>query len=414
MVGNLAENAISAVGIGGQIMFFTVTLAGAAASAISILAAQFNGARNRDEMSYLTGTGFALIFLSSCLFGFLLFHYSYSLSFWLSNGNIQIAELSSRFLQIVSLSTPLVLVTFVIVGIMRSLKDTVTPLISSITAVFLNTGLNYLLINGNLGFPALGVTGTALATTIAQTVSFLIVIYYFQRKKFPEYSFEFGHLLKIRFTTAKKISKITFPIALDALFWQAASLAYTKVIGNAGKEALPAYFIFLGIRSMGFIPLGALGTGAATLVGRHLGAGNKTRTRSVVRQSFFLILFFSLIMSAFFNLSASFYLGYFVVENQVKELAISLIRYFSIVILFEGVIVLLSGVLRAGGDALMVSLITFSTFWFIGIPVAWLFGIFFNLGMKGCFIGIAMESICKAFLFNFRERKGNWARNLAK
>ncbi|MBF0407240.1 MAG: MATE family efflux transporter [Candidatus Riflebacteria bacterium] len=414
MVGQLAENAISAVGIGGQIIFFIVTLAGAIASAISILAAQYNGAKDSHGMAVLAGSGMVIISFCSVVFGVFLFYSAFPLALWLSNGNQKIAQLSSEYIKIVSLSTPQVLLTFAIVGIMRSLKDTKTPLISSMTALLLNTGLNYLLINGNLGFPALGVAGAALATSISQTVSFFIALHFFQNRNFSDYSFKLRHIFLTNLNLSKKILRITIPIALDALFWQAASITYTRVISQAEKEALPAYFIYLGLRSMGYIPIGSLGTAAATLVGRNLGAGNPVRTDMIIRQAFKFCLMSAFVMSVLYNMLSGFYLDYFSVEPGVRNLAISLIRYFSVVIFFESIIVLMAGTLRAGGDAFAVSCITFSTFWLIGIPGAWFFGVYMSLGMKGCFIGIALESVFKAILFSWRQKSGNWAHNLVE
>ncbi|MFZ2956520.1 MAG: MATE family efflux transporter [Candidatus Ozemobacteraceae bacterium] len=412
MVGCLSENAIAAVGIGGQMMFFTTTLASAFAQAGGILAAQMRGARDTAGLASLTGTSLIITTIIGVGFSLLLIAVGLPVSLWLSNGNHEIAVVAANFLSLVTLTAPLVLLSFVITGIMRALGDTRTPLVSSLVALCVNTGLNFLLINGNLGFPRWGVTGAAIATNTAQIAGFLVALIAFRRNYFSGYRFAFGHLRLLSSNLAGRITRLSIPIGLDGLFWQAASLAYTRVVGLAPGNALPAYFIFLGVRGLGYIPLGSLGNAAAIIVGKQLGAGHPRRASLATRRAVSLSILSSLAMGFLYLLIADLYLRFFSVDAQTAASAALLIRLFAIVLPFEAAIVTLSGVLRAGGDAFMVSLITFSTFWLIGIPGAWLLGVHLHIGLVGCFCGMAGESVAKSILFSRREAGGRWARRL--
>lgn len=410
MVGQLAEKPIAAVGIGGQLLFFTVTLAGSVAQAVAILAAQLRGARDPAGLANLTGTGLALSLALGILFNSALLWMASPAALWLSNGDAGIAAMTVEYLGPIALTGPFVLLTFVITGIMRSLGDTRTPLVSSMVALVSNTGLNLLLINGYGGFPRLGILGAALATAVSQIAGCLMAILYFLARRFDLYAFEIGHLACGSRKMAGQVLRLALPIGLDGLFWQAASLAYTRVVGLAGPDALPAYFMYQGIRGLGYIPLGALGSAAAIIVGRHLGAGHPARATMAVRRSVAMAVGSSLLMGLLYLLIAAPYLWFFAVKGNVAAEAGLLIRAFALVLPFEAAIVVLAGVLRAGGDALMVSLMTFSSFWLVGIPMAWLLGVKLGFGLPGCFVGMSLESVAKAFLFLRRERSGRWAR----
>jgi putative MATE family efflux protein len=412
MVGQLNDKAISAVGIGGQCLFFTVALAGAIASACSILAAQYYGAGDKKGMNSLIATSLHLTLAVGIGFSVLIHVFSRSGALWLANGDRQIADLTGEYLLSINLSLPFMLLTFVLTGVMRAFGDTSCQLKVSLLTILLNSGLNVLLITGKFGFPRWEVAGAGFATAVAQVAGFTLAVRFFLGKTIPHLTFAWADLGSFSGTMARQILGQAVPIGFDALFWQAASLAYTRVVGISGADALPAYFVFLGVRSFGYIPLGALASAASVMVGQHLGAGHPWRARSVVQRTLFLSLFSSLIMGCGYLALASPYVAFFSVSPQIAGLSAWLIRAFCLVIPFESVVVLLAFILRSGGDAMRVSLMTLLTFWLVGIPGAWLFGVKFGWGLKGCFLGMALESSAKAFLFAQRERQKAWARCL--
>ncbi|MBF0547633.1 MAG: MATE family efflux transporter [Candidatus Riflebacteria bacterium] len=412
MVGSLQETAISGVGIGGQTLFFTANLCGAIAAGASILAAQLRGRGDIDGLKKLTGAAFALSGIMGLVFAVTVFVFAQSLSMWLSGQNAAISVEAAGFIRITIVTAPFVLWTFVITGIMRALGDTKTPLISGALTIGCNTALNALLIFGMFGFPKLGVTGAALATATSEILGFAVSLYFFRNLRWKELSFRFSYVKTFSSSMAIRILKVSMPILLDALFWQAASLTYTKVVGLNGQNALAAYFIFQGFRSMGYIPLGAIGISVATLTGVFLGADHRKRADTLVSFAMRLSIFFSGFMGLGYIAFASLYLTFFNVQPSVAATSILLIRLFAFVIPFEGIIVMLANVLRSGGDGLAVSVITLSTFWLVGIPSAWFFSTFIGWGMPGFFLGTALESISKSLFFYFRRARANWARNL--
>ncbi|HNW35145.1 MAG TPA: MATE family efflux transporter [Candidatus Ozemobacteraceae bacterium] len=412
MVGQLAEAAIAAVGVGGQILFFTQTLAGAVASAAAILAAQVRGAKDASGMAALSGSSLILMGLIGIAGSAVLMIFAESACLWLTNGNQAIAVPAAGFLRIIAPTFPFILIMFAVTGIMRALGDTRTPVVTSVAAVLVNTSLNALLINGYAGLPRLGITGAALATAVAHMIGTWLALRAYGKMTFLEHRFGLRDLRAARFSTTRLLVSLAAPIALDGLFWQAAALAYTRIVGMVGGDALAAYFMYQSVRGLGYIPLGALGAAASIVVGRHLGAGHTRRAKMAVGRANVLAIASSMGMGGLAIIAAGPYLGMFSVKPAVASDAMQLIRWFSLVLPFEAAIVVLSGTLRAGGDALRVSLMTLSTFWLVGIPLGWLLGVKLGMGLIGCFIGMSAESVVKALLFQLRYRSGAWARKL--
>ena len=412
MVGQLSETAIAAVGVGGQILFFAQTLAGAVASAAAILAAQLRGAKNAGGIVALSGSSLVLMGLIGAAGAALMMFAAEPACLWLTDGNRAIAEAGAGFLRVIAWTFPFVLVMFAVTGVMRALGDTRTPVVTSVAAVLVNTLLNAVLINGYAGLPKLGITGAAIATAAAHVVGAWLAMRAYGRMTFEGRRFGPGDILEARTEMAARLIRLACPIALDGLFWQAASLAYTRIVGMVGGDAMAAYFMYHGVRGLGYIPLGALGTAASVVVGRHLGSGHAARAKMAVGRASILSTSSALVTGVLALAAAGPYLAMFSVKEAVAADSLRLISWFTLVIPFEAVIVVYSGTLRAGGDALCVSLITLSTFWLAGIPLAWYLGVHLGFGLTGCFAGMSAESVVKALLFHLRYRSGSWARRL--
>ncbi|MCB2157023.1 MATE family efflux transporter [bacterium] len=411
MVGQLGEDVISGVGVGNQVNFLLMMVGGSAAAGTSILTAQYRGAKNLGGVARLTGTSLWMAALvSSALAGAIVF-LARPICLQLADSE-QIAEVGASYLSIVTLTLPMILLMFVITGIMKALGDTRTPMYTTVVAICLNTLGNWLLIFGVGPFPELGYVGAAWSTFFSHTVAFGLTVAFFMRKPYSGYRFALTHLKEVSLRTATSVMKLAMPIAGDMAVWQFAMLAYIKVVSRIGPQALAAYFIYMAVRSIGFIPMSALSQGVSVIVGREIGAVRPKRFQAAVGRAVNLALAISALMAILFILIAKPYVGIYDVDPEVSRMAIWLTMLFGAIIPFEGLIIIFSSTLRAGGDALRVSVISFSSFWLVGVPLAWFFGVFLHGGMLGAFIGIGLESVAKACLFVWRYRGGKWVRNL--
>jgi putative MATE family efflux protein len=166
-------------------------------------------------------------------------------------------------------------VLFVIGSALRGAGDTRTPLWVGLGVNVINVFANWVLIFGNLGFPALGVLGSALATSLSFTAGGVVATALVLSKR-----------LRIQVTLAdlrpdsamiRRVLYIGYPAGIEQLMMQIGFLIYLTFAARYGTDAIAAYFIGVRILALSFLPGFGFAAAASTLVGQNLGARNADR-----------------------------------------------------------------------------------------------------------------------------------------
>ena len=177
MIGSLGDNAISGVYVGGQLQQVLQMFVAGIEGAILILAAQYWGKKDTDSIRKVVSVGvkFALVVgilttLCAALFP--------AQIIGLFTGEAGVIQEGAAYLQIVAFTYLFFCITQVMIAAMRSVETAKIGLYISMMAFVVNVGLNWVLIFGHLGFPALGVRGAALATLIARILETTVAVVY--------------------------------------------------------------------------------------------------------------------------------------------------------------------------------------------------------------------------------------------
>ncbi len=292
MVGGLGTNPISAVAIVNQLIFvFNLAIFGGMSGA-SIYGAQFAGNKDNDGLRYTLR--FKLI-LGMCLCAvalliFLLFDNTL-IGLYLNRETSDpaaIAEtlrLARAYLKIILWGLAPFMVSQAISSTLRETGETFAPMLTSILSIFTNLVLNYILIYGKLGAPALGVHGAAIATVISRyaEVGALILYVFVKRQKFP---FLRGLLKSLRIPggLVKKICITGAPLLLNETLWSTATALINQCYSVRGLTAVAAVNITSTATNLFFIVMFAMGNVISILAGQRLGANDIAGARAVVRK----------------------------------------------------------------------------------------------------------------------------------
>jgi MATE family multidrug resistance protein len=272
----------------------------------------------------------------------------------------------------------------------------------AIVANLINVFGNWVLIYGNLGFPALELDGAGYSTFLTRVFMaaaiFFFVIYSPRFKQF-EPTFKFRN---INWKVIKKLINIGVPSGLQHFFEVGAFSFSAVMIGWLGSGQLAAHQIALSLASISFMIILGISTASTIRVGNAIGRGNIHE----VRKSGFTGIAFAAAVMAFFGicfiLLKNFLPTLFVSDKEVLSIAASLLVVAAFFQISDGVQAVGLGVLRGITDVKIPMIISFTAYWIIALPVGYLFGFILKMGVVGIWIGLLSGLTIAAVLFTLR------------
>lgn len=316
----------------------------------------------------------------------------------------EVISLAKPYLQISAYS----LIPMMIFQTLRCYSDgmseTLPPMIAMIAGNILNILLNYMLIFGKFGAPALGVAGAALGTLIARGMMILILLGLLIKWK-DLWSYITGiDYMSYQRSLIKKMLSISIPISLQLFFEVSAVAGVAILMGLLGKEAQAGHQIAINIASVPFLICSGLGMAASVRVGNQLGLRDpngmyRAGVSNFIQVTFLMILAGSLLY-LFRGVLPSLYLD----DPAVLSVASTLLIFAALFQIPDGLQVVILGSLRGAQDVNIPTLISFIAYWVIGIPIGCLLSFYFDIGPKGLWIGLVTGFAIAAILLQWRFR----------
>ena len=411
MVGKLGEVEIAAVGIANQYFFlFTMILTGLCGGC-SVFISQYWGKKDSTNIKRMLGLGLVSALIVSIVFmvaGFV----SPETIISLFNKESIVIDLGGKYLFIVLFSYIFTAITFVYGYSLRSIGNTVAPLIVNIAALLCNVFLNYVLIFGKLGTPALGVEGAAIATLIARVLEaiILVILVYLDKGVFAANASE---LLNLNMDFFKKSYTIILPVLLNDVLWAMASLIYSVVYGRMGTGATAAIQICNTVSNMFMVVTFGMASASAIMVGNSIGEDKDDQAIDYAKKFMAVSLFVSILLGLILALTAPLILDLFNVSEEVRSstLIMLYIISFIFVVRFLGMIIIV-GILRGAGDARSSLIIEGSTMWFIGVPLTIMGAFLFKLPVHLVYALAILEEAAKFILGLMRLKSRKWINNI--
>lgn len=255
--------------------------------------------------------------------------------------------------------------------------------------VGLNVGLNWVMIYGNFGCPALGFEGAAWATLISRSAILLAMIWWLVRAKdlrewVPHRWFrtpDFGDL--------RRLLSVGLPASIQMIFEVSAFSLAGLIMGRFGPDAMAAHQIAITLAATAFmIPLG-LSMALTVRIGEAHGAGEMTRLRPIAISGWLLSGGWSLVAAACFLIFGKFLAALFIDAPPVIALAASLLVIVGVFQLVDSLQVVSSAMLRGLHDARVPAVMGFASYWLVGLPVGAGLAFGLGLGATGVWWGLA-------------------------
>ena len=294
----------------------------------------------------------------------------------------------------------------VLAAALRAAGDSRTPLVTGLIANAVNVGLNWVLIYGHLGAPALGVRGAAVASSLAMVAQVVILVGWWRRGK-----------LRLRPSRRRtrpdrvlfaSLFAIGWPAAVEGMLFAGGILWFQRLVSGYGTEAVAAYNVGAAILSLAFLPGMGFAAAASALVGQHLGRGDagaaeRSGWRATVGALVCMILMGGVIVALGRPIA-----GLFSRDPAVVDLVVLFLWILGAVLPLMAVEFALGGALRGAGDTFYPLAVVFSGLFVcrlvpasllalvVGAPIGWVWG------------ALVFDYLARASLVARRFRRGRW------
>ena len=290
MIGRLGDNAISGVYVGGQVQTVVQMFIGGVEGAILILAAQYWGKKDTESIRRVVSIGVKLAAAVGAVFSLVTVLFP-GLIIGLFTKEAGVIAEGTVYLQIVGFTYLFFSVSQVMIASMRSVETAKIGLYISIMALIVNVGLNYILIFGKLGFPAMGVKGAAIATLISRVLEMSVSVGYvfFVDKKLRLSVRDF---LSTDRQLLRDFIKYGLPIIGGQVVWSVNMLANTKIMGVYSAGVMAAVSITGMLHNLIYVWMNGLSSAVGVITGKTVGAGKYELMKEYARtvQMIFLLV----------------------------------------------------------------------------------------------------------------------------
>ena len=414
MVGMLGQNELSAVTAANTPIYMLQIIILGLLSGLTVLSSQYWGKGDTENINRCMGVSLYAGLLIAVSVAAVLFCFPLQVMSLVTN-NALLIELGAPYLKIVGISYIFNTISSVYIGMQRSTENPALGMVVFGISMLTNTCLNYILIFGKFGAPALGITGAAIATLISRVVEVVIVAFY--APHYRRVPLNFRLLLRPGWTMVRSFLKYATPVLVNEVLWGLGLSVMTAIMGHMAISAdmLAAYAIMGNIDKFSTVACFGVAGAAAVIVGKQIGEGDPREEVysagcCLLEVSFGVGLVVSVALAV---LLPTVFIPYlyplFHLEGLALEIAVTMcVVYLCVLPLKAFDISNITGVLRAGGDSRMASIIDLTCQWAVAVPATFLAALVFDAPVVVICLCIQTENMFKMPWGFLRLRSRKW------
>ena len=411
MIGQLGPIPIAAVGMGNTLrLFLLIMILSVAGGAISLMA-QAKGSRDPKRMSLVVRQAIVSGIMLSIILGFIgYFLASPLLTLMDQGGEVEAVTLGTDYLQVLFLGTPFLLLNIITNKLMQGAGDTITPLLITITILFLNVFFNYLFIFGWAFIPAYGVVGAAIGTILSRAILLVFTLWLFHSGK------NVVHILdgswQPNWTMIKDILAIGVPSGIQGIFRHASNLIIIGIVTATSLGTYGAAVLAIGMQMEQLIaqPIVGMNVAATSLIGQDLG---KWQTQAAYQKGNIMMVLGVLIMIILI-LPVYFYAETIIQifdpsgHPSILEGGVSYFRLTLFSLVFSAIAIIHTGTLRGAGDTKPAMYSAILNRNMVQLGVAYTFAVPLGMGYEGAWIGIIAGRMLDAIVMFYIWTRKKW------
>lgn len=416
MVVGLGNASTSAMGVAARFSFLLNVVCFGFASGCAALLSQYWGAKDIRNIRRSAGLALSFAMGFGIIYTILLAAIPTTLMHIFTNDAATI-PLGAEYLRIFSIAVPFLIFSQVMCAALRAVECVHLPLISSAVSVVANTFLNYCLIYGNFGFPALGLRGAAIGSVVGCILQATVVLLAILLAKTP-YRGKLSEFLTFPKGFCRKYFATAAPVLLNETLWAIGSNIYVMVFARQGQENHSGYTIYENIQQIFFVFFVGICSACSIMVGKKVGQGRHSEAYRDARRFAVLTPIMGVVLGGLLILLRDPILSLFPIETEgARAVASGCLLFYGFWISFRMIpYTLICGIFRAGGDTKTGCILEIFGMYCTGIPAVLIVGLLIkpsNFVFLVATMFIAEDTV-KGLLCVRHFRSGKWIKQITE
>ncbi len=328
----------------------------------------------------------------------------------LMGGSADVVRSGSGYTRMMFAGSATIFLLFLINAVFRGAGDAATAMRALWIANLVNICLNPCLIFGIGPFPKLGVTGSAVGTTIGRGIGVLFQLWILTSAR--SRLVLTARQMRIELSTMLRLLRLSLTAMFQYLVQMASWIGLVRIMASFGSDAVAANTLAIRVIVFALLPSWGMSNAAATLVGQNLGAGRPERAeRAVWRTALYNALFLGA-AGLVFIVFAEKIIGLFTGDPAVAPLAVIGLRVYSYGYVSYAYGMVVTAAFNGAGDTTTPTLLNLFCFWICQIPAAWLLAFHTGLGPRGVFFAALTGDTLLAITGILLFRRGRWKKTV--
>lgn len=417
MVGTLGEGPLAGVALANIPVFVEQLMIFGLQSGSMVLISQFYGKGDRDSIDRVLGIGAYAAGGLTALFGCVMFFFP-NWFMGLFGNDPAVVSIAARYGRIVAFSILFGGLSEVYIAAHRAMGNPKIGMYILAASMGINVCLNYVLIFGKLGLPAMGVEGAALATLIARGVQLLLALAHAVWNK--RYRIQPPRFFRPGWAMVKKYVRYATPVILNETLWGLGTALYPTIMGHMdGSQAiLAAYSLAGNVQNICIVAIFAVAGSTSIIIGQAIGSGERERVRELGRVLDTVAVLVGAVVGAIALPLIRFVVApwlypLFQLSDRAGEITTMMLTVTFVALPLRSFNTTnIVGVLRGGGDVTTAAVIDLAFLWVMAIPLSALAGLVLRLDIFWVYSVQALEQGVKSVVGWLRLRSGKWVRDV--
>lgn len=406
MVGRLpdAEYSLAAMGLGVLATWAFISFFSSLATGTHVLIARKFGAKDYNGCGEVLNTSLIIAFIAGVLIGALIVGASYPIAHFFAADDI-VGEYAGEYLFYRFMGLPFFLLSVSYRGFFFGIGKTKIFMFSGLLVNFLNIIFNYFFIFGAFGYEGMGLAGAGLGSSLATLFD---ALFYITVSSLSHYRKKYNYFHNFRFIKefAQSIIKISLPVSFQNVFILIGFLSFVAITGIIGTLEQAASQVVISSLMISLMPLFGFGIAVQTLVGNQLGSGKFQLAKFYGFETTKVATLYTLLIGIIFIFAPRLILILITNDHNVIETAVPILRIAGFGQIFYAIGVVLANGLQAMGQTFFVMMAEVISNWVIFIPLSYLLGSVFDLGLIGAWSALPFYVIVYSSTIFFKFKFG--------